>query len=170
VTRSTVVEEREDAIWMLDNLDYQQPISVFIRGLSDPAVRVRQAAAIALAERQLPSWASPSLVRALEDNDPIVRSRVAQALGTTGDPGAEQSLLTCLCDPVPAVRASAAQAAGDLPGEQAAAAISALLEDQDPLVRRAARSALSVIGGDWGARARREYRRATGLHPPGVTA
>lgn len=168
--RSPLVEEREDAIFMLDSLDYERPIAVFMRGLSDAAVRVRRAAAIALAERQLPDWTSEGLVRALDDEDSIVRARAARALGQTGDPNGERALLACLHDPAPAVRASAARAVGDLGGQRTAGAISALLRDCDEAVRRAADGALSMIGGEWAQCARREYGRATGLHPTRIIA
>lgn len=169
--RALSPEQREEAVSFLDDLDYRRPIPVFLRLLSDPAVRVRRAAAVALADRQLAGWPARSLVRALEDEDSMVRGRVARALGKTGDPKGERALLNCLGDSAPSVRASAAKALGDLGGGGTAKAISALLEeDENPLVRRAAWSALSMIGGDWSRRALREYRRATGPQPTGMTA
>lgn len=143
--RSRFAAEREDAVAILDDLDSDRPIAVFLRALSDPDVWVRRRAAIALAGRCLPGWTIERLVGAILDEDPVVRARACEALGRTARARqlAEKHLLERLQDEAPTVRSAAVVALARLGSERARALRDELERDVDPRVRACARSALS---------------------------
>lgn len=143
--RSPVADERAEALVILDDLDPDRPIAVFLRALSDPDVWVRRCAAIALAGRRLPAWTTERVLRALDDDDSVVRAKACQALGRTDRARAfaEEHLLERLEDEAAAVRSAAVVALGRLGSEPARALRAKLARDVDPRVRASAFSALT---------------------------
>ncbi|HEX9621961.1 MAG TPA: HEAT repeat domain-containing protein [Polyangiaceae bacterium] len=116
-----------------------------VRALSDPAVRVREAAALSLA-RPGADFAAAALIERLRGDDwPLVRAAAAQALGALSHGGAvDRELIHALEDPSPHVRAPAAAALGQRRALSALDDVQERLEDrdEDPRVRAAAARAL----------------------------
>lgn len=83
------------------------------------------------------------LIKALEHQDPEVRRRAAQALGSIGDPRAVRPLDAMLRG---RVSVDAAKALGQIGGPRAAEALITALHFEEPNVRAAAAAALVEIG------------------------
>jgi HEAT repeat protein len=120
----------------------------FVAALSDPDVRVREAAARAVREGRLAS-AAPKLVSLLSDDFwPIVRRAAAEALSTLpAEAAGDAALIDALSDEAPWVRASVAEALGARRVARAAPALRERLENREERfeVRRAAVSALAAL-------------------------
>jgi HEAT repeat protein/CheY-like chemotaxis protein len=86
------------------------------------------------------------LLFAIKDEDAIVRSAAARALGRLQDRRAVEPLIQMLRDVIPPVRAMAAEALGKLGDRQAVDWLVALLRDSDPLVRSNASRSLEKLG------------------------
>jgi len=123
---------------------------VFVQALMDESVRVREAAADALAEMGPQAVdAVPALIQALrnEEEDSDLRQAASDALGAIGSE-AVPVLVQALADEDERVRWAAARALEDM-GPQAVEAIPALIQalrDGDEDVSWAAASALGDIG------------------------
>ena len=103
----------------------------------DPESRVRAEAAIALADVAARE-ALPSLLVAVEDDDPHVRQMALAAIGEIGDARATQRLERALRDERPEVRYQAIIAFARVARDDPAAVISALrvaLADEDTAIR-----------------------------------
>jgi hypothetical protein len=104
---------------------------------SDGVAGVRSEAAVALADLGAQE-ALPTLLVAVEDDDPHVRQMALTALGEIGDPRATQRLERALHDARPEVRYQAviafARVARDDPGAVVGALVSAL-DDDDAAIR-----------------------------------
>lgn len=116
-----------------------------LRALSDPAVRVRQASAVALG-RPGADFAARALIDRLErDEWPLVRAAAAASLGAfKHDEAIDEALVSALDDPSPHVRAPAATALGKRRALAELQHVQHRLEDrdEDPRVRAAAARAL----------------------------
>jgi hypothetical protein len=123
------------------------------KALSDPDVRVRAAAAWALAQiGPAGAFAVPGLTAALTDADPGVRCRAAVALRTMGAPAASSvsELIKALNDSEAYVRAPAADALGSI-GPAASGGVQALIDrtaiaGEQAFVLRSVVAALGNIG------------------------
>ena len=128
--------------------------------LADPHPRVRMTAARVLGKtihglrtddsprshRILRDHLRPAvgaLIGALRDADPIVRKRVAYALGEARDGAAVEALKTAIRDEAAPVRLEAVRAIGKIGATCAAAALHAALDDPDPEVRALAADVLN---------------------------
>ncbi|MGC4091842.1 MAG: HEAT repeat domain-containing protein [Polyangiaceae bacterium] len=121
----------------------------FVTALGDPQVRVREAAARALADAKQAS-AAPQLAALLAHDDwPIARRAAGDALGALpAEPSGDQALLKSLLeDDSPMVRAAAAGALGSRRVVAAASALRDLLKstEQHFEVRRAAATAVAQL-------------------------
>jgi hypothetical protein len=120
----------------------------FVTALSDPDVRVREAAANALRESRFVA-AGPKLISLLADDSwPIARRAAADALAALpAEPKGDEALLDALSDEAPWVRASVATALGVRRVSRAAPALRERLEDKQERfeVRRASVSALAAL-------------------------
>jgi HEAT repeat protein len=120
----------------------------FLAALSDPDVRVREAAARAVGEGRV-SQAAPKLITLLDDDFwPIVRRAAADALAVLpAEPNGDAALILALSDEAPWVRASIAQALGARRVARAAPALRERLENREEQfeVRRAAVLALAAL-------------------------
>ena len=121
------------------------------RDLSASAADVRWKAADTLRwiGSGAPAKVLPLLTRALEDDDPRVRSTSARGLGATGE-AALPALRAALRHKDPGVRAAAAEAISDL-GFRAAEGLLSLIEalkDAEVGVRSSAVRALAVLGSE----------------------
>ena len=104
--------------------------------------------------RVLSGWSDPEVrnffLRALKDEDPLVRGSAAAALGLLGatDPQTLQALREALKDEDPRVRSMAAEALGLLGATdpQTLQALREALKDEDPRVRSRAAVALGLLG------------------------
>jgi HEAT repeat protein len=179
-------EQREDApfakVWsqvLLRGLAQLWGPSVFVQALNDESVRVREAAAGALAEfGPQAAYAVPALIEALSGEDRDLRSAVSDALGAIGEE-AVPALIESLADEDEGVRWAAVSALREI-GPQAADAVPVLiqaLQDEDYEVRQAAGSALGRMGpeaipaliralGDEDANVRQGVSQALGLIGP----
>ena len=83
-----------------------------------------------------------ALIGALRDASPIVRQRVAYALGEARDEAAVEALKTAVRDEAAPVRLEAVRALGKIGASCAAPALRLALGDQDPAVRALAASVL----------------------------
>ena len=112
--------------------------------LKHPSPLVRLVAAAALAE--LARHAElPALLEAATDADAEVRSRVARALGHTGEREAVKGLARLAADPVWFVRLQAVTALGRMGGPRAQELLWKVLEDPDERVRKKAAIALHQL-------------------------
>lgn len=154
---------RQAALTALGALGEARAIQPVRSRLADPELRVRQAAAAALARlamsqgRRDPSTNAstslPSLREAvlpladcLADDSPTVRAAAATALGHIGDTAALPALLRRLADPEATVRSATAEALGRLAQSASVPGLRALLADSQSEVRQAAVAALGSIG------------------------
>ncbi|RCJ38347.1 hypothetical protein A6770_13435 [Nostoc minutum NIES-26] len=87
-----------------------------------------------------------TLITALQDEDSVVRSIAAQALGRIGTTAAVEALITALQDEDFDVRDSAAQALGKIGTTAAVEALITALQDEDSVVRSIAAQALGKSG------------------------
>jgi hypothetical protein len=130
----------------------------------------RQAAARLLGEIGDPAALTP-LAAALEDREPRVRERAAEALGRLG-PEALAPLTRALRDPAPRVRASAAAALGHTGDARAVEHLAASLEDGSHAVCAEAAQALGRLAGQAPAITIRavlpRLRRLQSLQDPGT--
>jgi HEAT repeat protein len=109
-------------------------LAVLEKALADRAAEVRAEAAVALADVEGVE-ALPSLLFAVEDDDPYVRQMAISALGEVGDPRARQRLERALGDPRPEVRFQAVIAFARVAPEEAGDVLLQALEDADPNIR-----------------------------------
>ncbi|MBW1980689.1 MAG: HEAT repeat domain-containing protein [Deltaproteobacteria bacterium] len=88
-----------------------------------------------------------SLMDALDDPDPLVRSQAAKALGEIGDPRAVEPLLAALNDQEPLIRRQAAEALGKIGDDRAVAPLLAVLQRKDEAahVRASAAETLGLL-------------------------
>lgn len=123
-------------------------VPAFVAALSDPNVRVREAAVQALGEGRLHTSA-PSVIRVLEDDAwPLSRRAAAQALARfPAEPRGDDALLDALSDEAPSVRSAAAASLGARGVLRAADELRDHLEDPSERfeVRRAAAAALGAL-------------------------
>ena len=87
-----------------------------------------------------------TLVTALADPNPFVRTEAADALGDLRDPTAVPALIVALEDETASVRSHAAYALGDIGDLEAVGPLTTLLSDPAPAVRRIATYALGNLG------------------------
>lgn len=85
------------------------------------------------------------LIKALDDEDWIVRSSAAEGLANIADPRAVQPLLKALGDKNSTVRMDAARALGEIGDESAVPALEGLLSDESISVRKVVEEALAKI-------------------------
>ena len=85
------------------------------------------------------------LMQALKDEDPIVRTGVAVALGRIGDARAVEPLIQALKDDWGGVRFEAAEALGKIGDARAEEPLTQVLSDEDRRIREAAKKALASI-------------------------
>jgi HEAT repeat protein len=90
--------------------------------------------------------ATDLLAKALEDEDPSVRSEAAYVLGERGDEGVGEPLIAAIEDPD--VQAAAAGALGKIGEYRAVRPLIGCLDDEQVLVQIAAARALGEIGDD----------------------
>jgi len=112
--------------------------------LKHPYPLVRLVAAAALAELARTAEL-PALLEAATDADAEVRSRVARALGHTGEREAVRGLARLAADPVWFVRLQAVAALGEMGGPFAQEFLWKILEDPDERVRKKAAIALHQL-------------------------
>jgi HEAT repeat protein len=139
----------EHAPRVAESGDRAKVVSALTKALSDDAVEVRGAAALALADLDA-TEALPALLVAADDDAFTVRQLAITALGEIGDPRAQQRVLRALSDERPEVRFQAIVAypriAGD--GEEVWRALGDALRDDDPHVRgRAAEACAELADG-----------------------
>ncbi len=117
----------------------------------DEAAPVRSAAALGLADLEARE-ALPTLLVAVEDDDPHVRQMAITALGEIGDPRATERLRRALADTRPEVRFQAAIAFPRVcaSGADAVEALVRATRDADPLVRQIALRMAEEIGAEQG--------------------
>ncbi len=97
-------ETRKWAVYGLQRFRERESVLLIVRALQDPSAIVRREAALALRSTK-DDFAGPALIRALESDDPELRSDAICALGFRHrDPGAFQALLRHRTDPSPKVR------------------------------------------------------------------
>ena len=103
------------------------PPSDLIRLLSDPEVRVRRRAALAMGRIGLSEAIEP-LVMLLKDPEKEVRQMAAFAIGLIGDGNSRSALQKALNDSEPIVQGRAAEALGRIGNPEDATAISAMVQ------------------------------------------
>ena len=123
----------------------QKAVAELIGKLGDKEPFVRDSVVTTLAETGPP--AVPLLIRAMEDEDWVIRQGASQALGRIGDPQAVGSLIIALADKNQWIRQYAAEALGLIGDTQAVEPLVEALEDDNPNVREAAAKALVSIRG-----------------------
>jgi len=89
------------------------------------------------------------LIKALKDNDEVIRAETAAALGIIGDKRAVEPLVDSLKDKDLHVRQQAAKALGKLGSSLAAEPLARCLNDHSREVRLEAVEALKSIAGEW---------------------
>ncbi len=94
--------------------------------------------------------ATPSLVEALQSDDPTERANAAEALGGRGDPEAVPALITALEDEDSTVRLNAIEALGAIADERAVDPLAAIIESPGPQTGDDEREAAAVILGELG--------------------
>jgi len=120
-------------------------LKLALKALVHPAVDVRLAALDLAADFH--DWrATGHVARLLGDENPLVRGRAAEVLGSLGDRRAAAQLAPLLADPDPQPLARAAQALGLLGHHPAAPALATLAAHAEPSVRAAALEALGRLG------------------------
>lgn len=126
--------------------DYRDTLGrPFIARLAGGSAGEREHAAAALRELGA-SEAVPALLKALEDENPLVRERSASALGALKASEGVPGLITALKDEALFVRGAAARALGALKASEATPSLREVLEDNDKWVRETAAIALRALG------------------------
>jgi HEAT repeat protein len=128
----------------VDRSRRRRDVPGIVEALRTGGLRTRRAAANALVA--IPdSRATDALVSALTDDDELVRTNAALALGELAGPQSagevlkvRGALVDALRDPQPRVRAMAASSLGRAKSAEALEPLIGALHDDDPLVRRTA--------------------------------
>lgn len=128
----------------VDRSRRRRDVPGIVEALRTGGLRTRRAAANALVA--IPdSRATDALVSALTDDDELVRTNAALALGELAGPQSagevlkvRGALVDALRDPQPRVRAMAASSLGRAKSAEALEPLIGALRDDDPLVRRTA--------------------------------
>ncbi|XYI01472.1 HEAT repeat domain-containing protein [Sorangium sp. So ce1128] len=150
---------RRTALRILAYFAPPSALPIFIEGLRDPDLRVRERAIHGLASCAEPG-AIEALVAVAADPSGRVRAVAMRALGQSQrDPRVIEALLAGLRDEDAWVRYYACQSLGKLGWESAAGAIAERLRDESGQVRVAAVEALSGIKGDLALAALEEAAR-----------
>ncbi len=123
----------------------QKRIAELIGQLGDKEPFVRDSVVTTLAEIGPP--AVPLLIRAMDDEDWVIRQGASQALGRIGDPRAVEPLIIALGDKNQWIRQYAAEALGLIGDKQAIEPLVEALEDDNSNVRDVAAKALVSIRG-----------------------
>ena len=122
-----------DLVFYADD-DRTEVIGALERGLGDEASEVRAAAAVALADVHAVE-ALPTLLFAVEDDDPFVRQMALSAVGELGDPRARERLRRALSDARAEVRFQAVIGFVRVAPDEALEALTAALGDPDGSIR-----------------------------------
>ncbi|MGI5992664.1 MAG: HEAT repeat domain-containing protein [Methanosarcina sp.] len=127
----------------LDQDPLEARVKKLTHSLGDKDQNVSYASVYALVDIGEP--AVDSLIKALKDDNPQVRSLAALALGRIGDQKAVDSLIEVLDDPSPEVRMSAAFSLGSLGAAEAVEPLIELLKDENENVVLSAVSSLGEL-------------------------
>ena len=125
-----------------DTLDASTLIELLDSAGSDRRVRYRAADVLEVLEDPA---AVPALIRALEDEEPGVRSSAASALGRLRDPRSYEPLVDLLDDEAALVRVSTSSSLGGLGDARAVPHLNAALDDDDRMVRTVAEWSLQQL-------------------------
>ncbi|HCE46800.1 MAG TPA: hypothetical protein DET40_24910 [Lentisphaeria bacterium] len=92
------------------------------------------------------------LIKALKDNDPVIRAETAEVLGGIGDKRALDPLIGMLKDGNPDVRQQAVKALGRMGSKRAVEPLAACLKDPSRDIRLEAVEALKSLADEWAFR------------------
>lgn len=140
-------DERLYAAFKLGRDKYSDVIQPLIDASDDPEFEVRVRVTEALGTREDANAVLPTLMKLIQDANPVVRRTAADSMGNIGDVNAVSSLCDAMNDEDETVRSHAAEALGKIPTDQSAEVlVQAFLHDEDYNVRYFAKQSLGEVG------------------------